>query len=250
MTATTPPPNHITIAGPVLRTVRIVAPHGNDFALVAKVRCAGPNSPDDASLYISPYLGSGWTVRAASSSVEPHATTSIPVQRSHPNAATGDNAHLSLHHSGQTHAHVRQGDRVGPVFGPRLDDPTGGHIALIECDDLSGLPLLNPREPASSSRFDLAVPGPGAGTAMLRLALHSGASEQDLIDRIPYFATAPLLRLERVGMPTPLVIGFRPLPVPGTPTSAPGVRIAGGWGPGASADGPVSAVFLWAGPVS
>ncbi|MGW4894102.1 hypothetical protein ACWEQL_17790 [Kitasatospora sp. NPDC004240] len=104
--------------------------------------------------------------------------------------------------------------------------------------------------PKDRSRFDLAVPGPGADTAMLRLALFSGTSEQDLIDRIPYFATAPLLRLERVGMPSPLVIGFRPLPVPGAPTSTPGVRISGGWGPGASADSAVSGVFLWAGPAS
>ncbi|MFF2548359.1 hypothetical protein ACFVUY_38180 [Kitasatospora sp. NPDC058063] len=250
MTATTPNPDRISVAGPALRTVRIVARRGDGFALVAKVRCAGPNSPDDASLYISPYLGTGWTVRASSASVEPHTTINLPVQRSHPNAVAGDNAHLSLHHSGQTHAHVRQGDRVGPVFGPRLDDPAGGNIAVIECDDLRGLPSLDPREPASSSRFDLAVPGPGSDTAALRLALYSGASEQDLVDRIPYFSTAPLLRLERVGMPSPLVIGFRPLPVPGTPTPAPGVRISGGWGPGASADSPVSGVFLWAGPAS
>ncbi len=196
VTATTPPPDRITIAGPALKTVRIMASRGDGFALVAKVQCAGPNSPDDASLYISPYLQAGWTVRASSaSSVEPHATTDIPAQRSHPNAVTADNAHLSLHHTGQTHAHVRQGDRVRPVFGPRLDDPAGGHIALIECDDLSGLPSFNPTEPASSSRFDLAVPGPGADTAMLRLALYSGTSEQALIDRIPYFASVPPLGL-------------------------------------------------------
>ncbi|MGV9343114.1 hypothetical protein [Streptomyces sp. NPDC003688] len=233
-----------------LESVRIVSLHQDSFAQVAHLSWARPNNPGDASLYIRPFVGIGWTAKGSvESTLAPNAASTITAQR-HRNVKFGQ-AKLSLHHTGQTHAYIgpyQAKYRLPPVQGLPLDDPSGGHIATITCFDLAGLPLLNRPLSSTPPDIDFVVPGPGQGTAKLNVALFSGTDEQAMRARYPFLQDSVLLRFDREDMPTPLFFGLRSDYAPGPPQPTPGVIVVGGWGPGASANDPIPMVSVWVGP--
>lgn len=231
-----------------LETIRIVSAYDGGFAQVAHLSWAPPTNPGDASLYIRPFIGAGWTAKASVGTAAPNATTTVAAQLQH--EATWDKPKLSLHHTGQTHAYVGAGPgyRTQPLCGPRLDDPAGGHVATITCFDLAGLPLLDRPLSADPPHIDFLTRGPGEGTAKLHVSLYSGSDEDAMRERYPFLRSAALLRFDRVGMPKPLFFGLRAVGFPGPPEPPPGVSIVGGWGPGASAGAPIPMVSVWVGP--
>jgi hypothetical protein len=233
-----------------LESIRIVSPYKDGFAQVAHLSWAGPNNPGDASLYIRPYVGVGWTAKGSvDTALAPNAASAVAAER-HRNARF-DQAKLSLHHTGQTHAYIGPHNakyRLPPVKGLALDDPSGGHIATITCFDLAGLPLLGRPLSSTPPHIEFVVPAPGQGTAKLNVALFSGTDEQAMRARYPFLQGTALLRFDRENMPTPLFFGLRAGYAPGPQQSTPGVVVVGGWGAGASMDDPIPMVSVWVGP--
>lgn len=232
-----------------LESIRIVSPYQDGFAQVAHLSWAPPNNPGDASLYIRPFVGIGWTAKGSvETALAPNVASTVTAQR-HRNVEFGQ-AKLSLHHTGQTHAYVgphKKNHRLPPVQVP-LDDPSGGHMATITCFDLAGLPLLDRPLSSTPPHIEFVVPGPGRGTAKLNVALFSGTDEQAMRARYPFLQGAVLLRFDREEMPTPLFFGLRSGYAPGPPQRTPGVIVVGGWGPGASVNDPIPMVSVWVGP--
>ncbi|GGJ11133.1 hypothetical protein GCM10010121_021870 [Streptomyces brasiliensis] len=237
-------------AAHALESIQIVSSYQGGHALVAHLSWASPSNPSDASLYIRPYLGGGWTAKGAvEPSVAPNSTTTMTAQR-HRDAKFGE-AKLSLHHSGQTHAYVGPREkqfRLPPIQGPRLDDPSGGHIATITCFDLAGLPMLDRPLSTAGPQVDVVAPAPGEETSRLHVALFSGTDEEAMSARYPFLRSAPVLRFDRMGMEKPLFFGLRARHFPGNPQPGPGVSVMGGWGPGAQEEEAIGLVSVWVGP--
>ncbi|GHI04615.1 hypothetical protein AQI88_29680 [Streptomyces cellostaticus] len=178
----------------------------------------------------------------------PSATTSLTAQRVYPNAKFGD-AQLSLHHSGQTHVYAgphRREFRLPPVQGARLDDPAGGHVATISWATLDGLPMPDRPLVFTGPNIDLVVPA-DPHAARMSVVLYSGTDQDAMEGRHSFLKNNPLLRMDRLGMPTPLHFGFRCRVIPGQRQDPPGVFVAGGWGPGASQEDAVPTAAVWVG---
>ncbi|MGW6244396.1 hypothetical protein [Streptomyces sp. NRRL F-5193] len=233
-----------------IETVRIIAAHDGGFAQIAHLSWAPPTNPGDASLYIRPYVGEGWTAYGSvTPAVAPDQSVNVEAER-HRDAKFGE-LKMSLHGSGQTHVYIgprTKNNRLPAVTGRPLHDPSGGHIASITCFDLSGLPLV--QAPSTQAPdLDLVVPAPGeGGTSKLNVALFSGTDEEAMRAKHPWLTTGPLLRFDRTGLPTPVFFGLRCGYFPGPRTSTPGVTVIGGWGPGAQPSDPVPMVSIWAAP--
>ncbi|MCX4736974.1 hypothetical protein [Streptomyces sp. NBC_01363] len=67
----------------------------------------------------------------------------------------------------------------------------------------------------------------------MSVALYSGTDEDAMRERYLFLNGNPLLRMERVGMPAPLFLGFHCRAARGPQKGEPGVVVLGGWGPGA-----------------
>ncbi|WP_285543680.1 hypothetical protein [Streptomyces lavendulae] len=233
-------------------SIRIVAAHKGGFAQVAHLSWARPpgSREDDSSLYIRPFVGDGWTAYGSvNRDVAPNSTTEVQADR-HRNAKFGE-LKMSLHGSGQTHVFVgphRHRYRLPPVNGRALHDPAGGHLATITSADLTGLPLLARPLSATPPDIEFVAPGPGEGTAQLKVVLYVGTNESAMRERYPFLANTYLIRFDRPGLPNPVFFGMNCPHVPGPRKSTPGVRVVGGWGPGAKQDEPIPVVSIWAAP--
>ncbi|MGW0944510.1 hypothetical protein ACWD4O_18475 [Streptomyces sp. NPDC002623] len=235
-----------------IESIRIVAAHEGDFAQVAHLSWAQPpkSREDDASLYIRPFIGDGWTAYGSvDHGVAPNSTTEVQADRQR--NAKFDELKMSLHGSGQTHVYVgphHREYRLPPVTGRELHDPAGGHIATITSFDLTGLPLLARPLSTTPPDIDFVVPGPGEGTAHLKVVLYVGTDESAMRERYPFLVNAHLIRFDRPGLPTPVFFGMHCPHVPGPRKNTPGVNVVGGWGPGAKQDQPIPVVSIWTTP--
>ncbi|MFI7499386.1 hypothetical protein ACIBVL_12895 [Streptomyces sp. NPDC049687] len=221
-----------------VNSIRIVSPYNGDFALVAHISW----SEGDPSLYIRPYFEEGWKARAVIFDAPPNASTTV-TQQYQCEVDPGE-AKLSLHYSGQCHVYYGKGktNRTPPVYGPKLNDAAGGHIASINCFDLHGLPLLGGPPRQTGPELDVVAPAPGQGTAQLKVSLHASSDEQAM-QNFPLWLT-----LKRPVMPDPLYVALQSRSEQGPMKPIRGVQVVGGWGPGAQHDAPIRTLALWTGP--
>ncbi|AXI76109.1 hypothetical protein C7M71_000030 [Peterkaempfera bronchialis] len=250
MSAVTAQPQPGTDHG--LETVHIIAQRDDGLAKVAHLSWARSNNPGDASLYIRPFLGQGWTAKGAVTQAVPLGADMTVTADREVNAVF-DEAKISLHHTGQTHVYVgprRPRNRLPAVHGLPLDDPAGGHVASIVCFDLAELPLLERGLEATTTNIDYVVPAPGQGTARLNVAIFTGTDEQKMRDRYQFLQDAQLLYFEREKMDHRLYFGIRCGFFDGPLQHTPGVTVIGGWGPGVSTTEEIPMVSLWVGPNS
>ncbi|MFI1063899.1 hypothetical protein ACH4TC_18675 [Streptomyces spororaveus] len=228
-----------------------MSPHQGRHARIAILSWANKTDSDDASLYIKPYANPGWSVKGYSAAeLAPDTAAALTAQREYSNPKMG-NAQLSLHHTGQSHVyvgpHADLGSKLPPVWGAALDDPAGGHVATISWATLDGLPTPDVPLVSAGPNIDFVVPT-AHDAARMSVVLYSGTDEAAMRQRYPFLKDNPLLRIERVGMPAPLFLGFHCRATRGPLQDGPGVVVLGGWGPGASQADPVPGVAVWVGP--
>ncbi|MFJ3833807.1 hypothetical protein ACIPWI_38585 [Streptomyces sp. NPDC090046] len=216
-----------------VKSVRIVSPHQGRHARIAILSWSNKPDSDDASLYIKPYAGPGWSVKGHSAAeLAPDTAATLTAQREYNDPKMG-NAQLSLHHSGQSHVyvgpHADPRSRLQPVQGAPLDDPAGGHVATVTWATLDGLPTPDVALVSAGPNIDLVVPTP-QDAARMSVAMYSGTDEDAMRERYPSLKDSPLLRMERVGMSAPLFLGFHGRATRGPRQDGPGVVVLGGLG--------------------
>lgn len=109
-------------------------------------------SNTDASLYIAIYRSAGRCAYFGRTTV-PAAGSKWDFNFTEGSIATSGNPKLSLHDSGQAHVAVGSA-RSKAIFGKRLGDGEGGHVATVQTFDTEGLPALG-REPSTGRVPDL-----------------------------------------------------------------------------------------------
>jgi hypothetical protein len=217
------PPHAVDLNG-----LRIVAEDEGLFYSIARIQW----SKTDASLYVMPYVPADGTSFAGTMKIPDHEQGSSTFDFSR--GIEGGSPKMSLHEFGRCHASVG-GISTSPVWGRKLLDPSGGHIATIECVSHEGLPTV--ASPAGLPAPDLVVSSEGAEWHGVRIPILVYLKESDA-SRHPFRLT-----MKRPFKPT-LYVALHPyLSVVDPATSDGGVLVYAGWGPG-PLDRPSTGVYV------
>jgi hypothetical protein len=204
-----------------LRSLRVLVRHEGHLRRF----CKFVFTKRDGSLYVIPYAANGRYLFGGHEFMEREVTTTFDMS----GQLTSDDGrtlpHLSLHESGQIHAHGGA-ERAGPLSVPPLTEWRGQHAVSVVATRFSGLAPFAGEPSASRAKPDLVLTAAGG--------LDSGRIVVFLNGREPSFDGECLMNftLVRPTLTAPLYIGIGHIgqdPL-GNPSDD-GVVVVGGWHP-------------------